>query len=518
MNKQYEFLKEEIKTFREVGHKFFNKEMSVGDFKKISGGMGAYAQRGGESFMIRLRTNSGLLPLNQLKLISTFLEKYNIEKLHLTTRQAIQLHNLSIDEVCDIMEEALDNGLYTRGGGGNFPRNVSLSAMSGVEKGEAFDVTEFANAISKYLMERITTYKLPRKLKISISSSSNDGANSTINDLGFIAKVENDTPYFDMYLAGGLGNNPEISIPYGKKINPNEILYYVEAMVSIFMAEGDYQNKAKARVRYIPKRMGREAFLAEFDKHLEKVKSESKLDLDIHIELSETKNSYTHLLPESAHLLHQRQDNLYTMIVHPMNGQLYKGDFNNLVDFLERNTEVEARLSMNENIYIRNLNEEQVKELEKVVDSFNGKSKIRQSVSCIGVPTCQLGIEQSQTLLKNILEYLSENNIQEERLPSVNISGCHNSCGRHQASDLGFVGGKRRIGESLEDVFDVYVGGLVAEGKTALGEKVGTIIMRDIPQFIGALAEILEEKKLDYRVFIKENREEFNQLLNKFAI
>ena len=89
--------------------------------------------------------------------------------------------------------------------------------MSGVEKNEAFDVTCFANAISKYLMNRITTYHLPRKLKISMSSSSTDGANSTINDLGFIAKVENKIPYFDLYLAGGLGNNPEISIPYKRK-------------------------------------------------------------------------------------------------------------------------------------------------------------------------------------------------------------------------------------------------------------------------------------------------------------
>ena len=45
------------------------------------------------------------------------------------------------------MEKALNNGLYTRGGGGNFPRNVSLSPMSGVEKNEAFDVTEFANEL-----------------------------------------------------------------------------------------------------------------------------------------------------------------------------------------------------------------------------------------------------------------------------------------------------------------------------------------------------------------------------------
>ena len=82
MQNQYELLKNEIKTFREEGHKFFNKELSVGDFKKISGGMGVYAQRGGEKFMIRLRTNSGLLPLNQLKLTESFLTDFNIEKLH----------------------------------------------------------------------------------------------------------------------------------------------------------------------------------------------------------------------------------------------------------------------------------------------------------------------------------------------------------------------------------------------------------------------------------------------------
>lgn len=517
MNKQYEILKNEIRDFREQGYKFLNKELSVGDFKKISGGMGAYAQRGGESFMIRLRTNSGVLPLNHLKLIDSFLTDFNIEKLHLTTRQAIQLHDLSIDAVCDIMEKALDNGLYTRGGGGNFPRNVSLSPMSGVEKGEAFDVTDFANAISKYLMERITTYNLPRKLKISISSSSNDGANATINDLGFIAKVDNGVPYFDMYLAGGLGNNPEISILYPKKINPIEILYYVEAMVSLFMAEGDYNNKARARTRYIPKRMGREEFLLAFDKHLEKVKSENNLNLDIKVTLSETKDSYNHNLKETASLLPQRQDGLYTLIIHPVNGQLYHKEFKNLVEFLEKNPNTEARLSMNENIYIRNLTESQALELIEITKEYRGQTKIRQSVSCIGVPTCQLGIEQSQTLLKNILEYLSKNNIKEDRLPSINISGCHNSCGRHQASDLGFVGGKRKVVDNLEDVFDLYIGGIVKERETTLGEKVGTIIMRDIPLFIGRLAEELEKENIEYREYIK-NREKFLELANKFFI
>lgn len=277
MNKQDEILKLEISKLREAGHKFVNKEISVGDFKGISGGMGVYAQRGGQDFMIRFRTNSGLMSMDHLELIKNFTKKYRIEDIHFTTRQAIQLHHLKIDDICDIMETALEHKLYTRGGGGNYPRNVAISPMSGVEKGEIFDVTEFALKISEYFMNRITEYKLPRKLKVALSSSDRDAAGATINDLGFIAAQENGEPFFRMYLAGGLGNNPGISIPYDKKVAPKEILYYIEAMINLFIAEGDYNNRAKARTRYIPRRMGIAEFLAAYEKHLIKVKEEKIL-------------------------------------------------------------------------------------------------------------------------------------------------------------------------------------------------------------------------------------------------
>ncbi|MGN0943163.1 hypothetical protein [Fusobacterium varium] len=47
MSTQNEILKLEINKLREAGHRFKNKEISAGDFKGISGGMGVYAQRGG---------------------------------------------------------------------------------------------------------------------------------------------------------------------------------------------------------------------------------------------------------------------------------------------------------------------------------------------------------------------------------------------------------------------------------------------------------------------------------------
>ena len=95
--------------------------------------MGVYAQCDGQSFMIRLRVVSGILNLEQLKLVQYFSHKYNLEQIHLTIRQAIQLHGLTIDEVCDIMEEGIHKDMHTRGGGGNFPRNVAISHLSGVD-------------------------------------------------------------------------------------------------------------------------------------------------------------------------------------------------------------------------------------------------------------------------------------------------------------------------------------------------------------------------------------------------
>ncbi len=62
-------LLEEIDSFRELGHKFENKEISSADFKATSGGMGVYAHRGGEEFMIRLRIPSGILNTQELKVI-----------------------------------------------------------------------------------------------------------------------------------------------------------------------------------------------------------------------------------------------------------------------------------------------------------------------------------------------------------------------------------------------------------------------------------------------------------------
>ena len=107
---------------------------------------------------------------------------------------------------------------------------------------------------------------------------------------------------------------------------------------------------------------------------------------------------YSHKLKEESSLIHQRQDNLYTVVIHPLNGQISSEDFKKIVKFMEENSNAEARLSTTESMYIRNLNEEQAEKLLQLTDKFRQKTKIEQSMSCVGIPTCQIGIEQSQSI------------------------------------------------------------------------------------------------------------------------
>ena len=64
-----EELREEIRLFHEQTQQFINKQISVKDFKGFSGGFGSYAQRGAQTFMLRLRMNQGVVTKDKLKFL-----------------------------------------------------------------------------------------------------------------------------------------------------------------------------------------------------------------------------------------------------------------------------------------------------------------------------------------------------------------------------------------------------------------------------------------------------------------
>lgn len=140
--------------------------------------------------MLRLRLTGGEISQSDFEFIADSIEKYHINRVHLTTCQSVQLHNLDEETVCSLIGEAFEHGIITRGGGGDYPRNVMASPLSGVQKGEAFDVMPYAKAAADFLLPFIHSVKLPRKLKVCFSNSAENVTHATFRDLGFMANED----------------------------------------------------------------------------------------------------------------------------------------------------------------------------------------------------------------------------------------------------------------------------------------------------------------------------------------
>ena len=503
MNNLKELLLKEIPEFREFGHKFINGEVNKMQFKSVSGGFGIYAHRDGKKFMIRLRVSSGVMSVSQLKTIYNLAKKYNLEKIHLTTRQAIQFHGLSIDEVCNVMEEALHMDIFTRGGGGNFPRNV-------------FDVTPYALASERHFIKEIYKYKLPRKLKVSFSSGNDDRAHCTVQDLGFVATKENGKEGFRVFFGGGLGRNPALAIELGEIIDPKDVLYHLEAMLALFINEGNYENKNKARVRYMVEKLGKDGFRNEYKKYLKEAKGQGGLDLKIENINYDKPGVHADLCNKRVYP--QKQQGLYSIYVHPIGGQLYLRDLEKLLCALESMETIYLRATMTEGLYILNLNGDEAKRILDLTKDFSAETELEQSVSCIGVPTCQMGILQSQHMLEEIIKYFRENNFTEDILPRIHISGCPNSCGVHQIGKIGLTGKIKRVNDVSINVYELHIGGNFQVCKSALGKVYGDIPENKVCELLLELAKAAKDSGVTFEKWICDEEHKLKEIVNRFAV
>ncbi len=522
--------KKEIPTFREKTKEFYSGEMKKNEYKGFSGRYGSYAQKNSRS-MLRLRMTAGRITKEKLAFLVDSIKKYDIKNVHFTTCQAVQLHNLDEKAVCDIMEAALDVGIVTMGGGGDFPRNIMCSPLSGVEIGENFDVLPYAEITGKYMMNFINAPKMPRKLKIGFSNSRENMTHATFRDLGFVAREDGK---FDVYSAGGLGNNPKFGIKVAQAIEPENILYYVKAMWLTFTTYGDYTNRGRARTRYMQDILGgadnykkayleklEEVFASGEDLHIEVTPNEYKKTPDntadgifdnINRIASDEKND----IIDSPNVIAQKQDGLYTVVWHPIGGQPCIDTLCKLNDALTDMEEVEIRLSPDETAYIVNLTARETAKIFDIIEEDNAKTLFETSVSCIGASICQLGLRDSQALLANCVKAVREANIKNLALPQIHISGCPSSCGTHQTGSIGFRGASARIDGKSCPAFLLYVNGDDKEGKEKMGREIGAIVEEKIPAFLVELGHTVEKSNKDYETWSRENPDAIVDIAQKY--
>ncbi|MDO4960473.1 MAG: nitrite/sulfite reductase [Eubacteriales bacterium] len=504
--------KQELPEFRQKTNELHAGTFDKGIYKGYSGRYGSYAQKGAKSNMLRLRLTGGRLTKEKLGFIVKTFKEDGVKRAHFTTCESIQLHDLNADQLGKLVEEAWDAGMITMGGGGDYPRNIMCSPLSGVEKCGLFDVMPYAEAAGEFLLGFIDEKKLPRKLKVCFSDSPENVPHATYRDLGFTARPDGK---FDVYSAGGLGNCPKFGVLVAEGIEPQKILYYIKAMWLTFSTYGDYENRGKARTRYMQDACGgpegyKKAYL---EKLAEVIASGEDLDLDVKpYEITKTGDGS---ICSDKRAIEQKQEGLYAVKWHPAGGNPAPASLTALYETIKDMDAVEIRIAPDETAYIINLTGA---EAERVIAATpdSAATVFETSVSCIGSSTCQVGVRDSQALLKRCIKAVAEAGIADGALPQICISGCPSSCTGHQTAPIGMNGAGKKVDGVMQDAFLIHVGGCHRQGEERMGEQIGTILTEEIPEFLVKLGRAVEAAGLKFEDWYAENADELKAIAKPY--
>src|SRR6476646_4451991 len=166
---------------------------------------GTYGQRQAEDAqMLRVKIPQGVLNGAQLEALADVADLYSRGFGHITTRQNVQFHFMRLHDVEPAMRRLGEAGLTTREACGNSVRNITACPFAGVAADELFDVTPYAEALTRRLLRHPLSSSLPRKFKVAFEGCPEDHTKTGINDLGFRATASEDGARgFRVTVAGG---------------------------------------------------------------------------------------------------------------------------------------------------------------------------------------------------------------------------------------------------------------------------------------------------------------------------
>ena len=180
-------LEHEFDDFDTEADKFLRAETEAPVFMGFRLRQGVYGQRQPNAQMIRVKLPFGGVSPDQLDVLADVAEHYTpLKKGHITTRQNVQFHHIPLLEAAKLIRLLGDHDLSSREACGNTVRNVVCDPFAGVAPGELFDPTPYAGALVRYFIRSPLTQNLPRKFKVSFSSTDQDLGISGIHDLRLI--------------------------------------------------------------------------------------------------------------------------------------------------------------------------------------------------------------------------------------------------------------------------------------------------------------------------------------------
>lgn len=472
---------------------------------------GCYEQRKDGTYMVRIRTTGGALTPAQLKAIAEIADRHGTDFLHVTTRQEFQIHDLALGDVTRVMRDLLAAGLSSRGGGGNTVRNIMVSPDAGTGADEVFDPSPYAFALTSRLIAEGDSWLLPRKLKIAFSNSPADTAFAQFNDIGFIARSEDGVKGFRVYVAGGMGNKPEVGHLLHDFIPGGDVYLVAEAVKRLFDKHGNRKNRHAARLRFLWKSLGEAGFRARYDE--ERALLAGAPALVVEEPSAPVPPNLTPVVPadpefdrwKARHVEAERQPGLVSVLLPAFLGNITTSLAIELADALEPFGPDVLRASLGQNLRLRHIPEAFLGTLWPVLRRFDEvlPRPLAGTIACTGADTCKLGLCLPRGAVKAIAGKLAKSPLPLDGMDDfrLNLSGCPNSCGQHMLADLGFFGNAARKGQRMYPAYAVVAGARRADGEARLGRPAGRVSARDLPAFVEKVLGRWIERRSDFSAF-----------------
>ena len=459
-------------------------------FRSLRLARGIYGQRQPGVQMIRIKLPYGKVSSQQLRRICDVSEEYSTGRLHITTRQDIQIHYVDINRTPELWAQLEQDDITIREACGNTVRNVTASETAGIDIKEPFDVSPYAHALFQYFLRNPISQEMGRKFKVSFSASDEDTGLSYMHDLGFIAKIENGVRGFKVLLGGGLGSQPRHADVIYSFLPTDQIIPLMEGVVRVFDRFGERKSRAKARMKFLIKDIGLDGFkqLLEEEKLAIPVQTYA-IDADAYPKVNIAENDAPEVTIKdqkafekwkATNLVPQKQQGYVAIGIKVLLGDFYIEKARQLADLVEKYAASEIRLSLRQNILIPYVKESLVpffyQELEKLGFAEVGYNTALDITACPGTDTCNLGIASSTGIADELERVIKAEYPHYIDNPDVviKISGCMNACGQHNMANIGFQGMSVRTKDKLvAPALQVLLGGgNLGDGNGRFADKV----------------------------------------------
>jgi len=506
---------------------------------------GTYGQRqSGDAQMLRVKIPQGILAAAQLRALADVAEAYSRGFGHVTTRQNVQFHFVKLHDAAPAMTRLAEAGLTTREACGNSVRNITGCPYAGVSPEEVFDVTPYAEALTRFLLRHPLSSTLPRKFKIAFEGCAEDHSLTAINDLGFQARVHvNGSARRGFRVTAG-GGTAILCASGGVLFDflpADEILNVAEALLRVFHRLGDYKHRQRNRMKFLIKSLGWDAWRAEVDEALADIRNEGGHELPFDPDdppkeeapplerpaalavaeaarrASASRVKGPGIVPEVRPALNvlepgfeawarsnvrpQKQEGYASVAVTLPLGDVTGEQMRIVADLAVAYGDGTVRTTLEQNFLLRWVPIDVVRGLHHRLAAaglgLSGAGTAVDVVSCPGAEACRLAVTQSRGLGRLLSGQLRERPDLAAAAGElkIKISGCPNGCGQHHVAGIGFQGSVRRLGDRAVPQYFVMLGGGAGEGEAHFGRIAAKVPARRIPETLARLIGLYKAER-----------------------